>query len=137
MFKSFIIGLTFVLFFNCVSLFAIDAQVKPITSDTPKGAKEINVNNELSMLDNLIEVTQQSVDSQKKLRDLIRLYQTLQTQYLQNEDDKELLYKIVRVAYLASESIKENHLSQIFDPDFLKELNLFAQIAAKRGIPKP
>lgn len=131
-------GLTFVLFFNFASLVAVDAQVKPITSDIPKGApKEINVNSELSMLDNLIEVTQQNIDNQKKLRDLIRLYQTLQAQYLQNEDDKELLYKIVRVAYLASESVKENQLSQIFDPDFLKELNLFAQIAVKRGIPKP
>ncbi len=107
-------------------------------ADAPKGSKkEKMVANELSILDNLIEVSEQNVETQKKLRDLIKKYQQLQSQYLQDEQNKEVLYKLVRVAYQASEIIKENHLSQVFDPDFLSELNLLAQIGQKRGIPSP
>lgn len=92
---------------------------------------------ELLMLDRLIEATQQSLDSQKSLRLLIKQYQELQTLYLQDTDNNELLLKVAKIAYNISESIKINHLDHSFDPEFLSELSLFAKVASKRGIPPP
>lgn len=118
--------------------FAADAPLNPITTDLPKAkSQEAVVAGEIGMLDNLIEVTKLNLEIQKKLRDQIVEYQQLLALYLKNENDKELLFKLVRVATSVSNSVKENHLTQIFDQEFLSELNVFAQIGNKRGIPKP
>ena len=93
--------------------------------------------NDLVMLDNLIEATQKSIENQKILRQQIKDYQKLQLQYLNNSQDNELLYRMVKSAYAISNTIKENHLTQAFSPEFMSEINLFAQVASKRGIPRP
>lgn len=118
--------------------FASETPLKPITTDLPKAkSQEAVVAGELAMLDNLIEVTRLNLETQKKLREQIQEYQQMLALYLKNEQDKELLFKLVRVASSVSNAVKENHLSQIFDQEFLSELNVFAQIGNKRGIPKP
>lgn len=119
----------FCLFASGVSGFCLDA---PRSNDpTAATAKD------LVMLDHLIEATQQSLENQKMLRQQIKEYQKLQFQYLNNSQDNELLYRMVKAAYTISENIKENHLSHAFSPEFMSEINLFSQVASKRGIPKP
>lgn len=92
--------------------------------------------NELSILDNLIASTQRSLEKQKELRELIVKYQDAQRACLKNSNDEALLYAMVKAAHRTLEAIKENHLMDNFDPEFLSELNLLSQIAVKCGIPK-
>lgn len=95
------------------------------------------INNEIERLDTLIQATQQSLEGQKKLRDRIIEYQKIQDLYLKQPNDNDLLFKLIKSAYRTLESIKENNLVQIFDPDFINELTVLSQAATKRGIPKP
>ncbi|HEV8052357.1 MAG TPA: hypothetical protein VGP47_07675 [Parachlamydiaceae bacterium] len=95
------------------------------------------IGNEISRLDTLIEATELSLEGQKKLRVQIVEYQKLQDIYFKNPRDNELLFKVIKSAYRTLQTIKENHLAQTFDPDFIDELTVLAQPATKRGIPKP
>lgn len=95
------------------------------------------INHEISRLDNLIQATQQSLEGQKKLRERIMEYQKIQNLYLQNTNDNELLFQMVKSAYRTLSCVKENHLMQTLDTEFISELTKLAQIATKRGIPKP
>ncbi len=114
-----------------------EATLKPITNDLPKmrSMDEI-VSSELSRLDNLIVMTQQNLQNQLALRTLLEQYQQIQAQHLQNDQDIEILFKLVKMAQRLFESIKQNHLTHLFEQDFLSELALFSQIANKRGIPR-
>lgn len=122
--KSFVL-LSF--FFSCVLCGAETTIVHP---------HEV-VANELARLDQLIDATKLSLAQQQKLRENIRLYQDLQKRYLDNPDDNELLYQLVKNAYYILESIKAQHLELAFEPDFLSELSLLSKPALKSGIPKP
>lgn len=93
--------------------------------------------NEIARLDTLIQATQQSLEGQKKLRERIVEYQKIQDLYLKQPQDNDLLFKLVKSAYRTLESIKENHLTETFDPDFINELTVLSQAANKRGVPKP
>lgn len=93
--------------------------------------------NELARLDMLIVATQQSLESQKKLREQIAEYQKIQEYYLKHTQDNEVLFRMIKSAYMTLNTIKENHLEQTFDPDFISELTIISQVAKKRGVPKP
>ncbi|MBA3815152.1 MAG: hypothetical protein H0X29_01260 [Parachlamydiaceae bacterium] len=95
------------------------------------------IGNELSRIDNLIEATQQSLEDQKQLREKIVEYQKIQESYLLHPKDNELLFRMIKSAYATLKSIQDNHLEHNFDPEFISELKVFAQVASKRGIPKP
>ncbi|MEI8365049.1 MAG: hypothetical protein WCF65_01405 [Parachlamydiaceae bacterium] len=111
----------------------------PAPTDAPAAVKDpaTIVSHELLRLDTLIRATEQSLEGQKKLRSMIVDYQKLQEQFLKNQSDNELLLKVVKSAYKILQNIKENHLTQTFDTDFIEELTVLSQPAAKRGIPKP
>jgi len=95
------------------------------------------VGKQLVLLDQLIAVTQENLEKQKALQKAILEYQKLQDLYLQNPNDNEVLFCMVKVAHRLLEGIKANYLTQTFDKDFLSELTVFSQVANKRGIPKP
>lgn len=118
---------------------ALEDKLSPITPDLPARVEDPTamVTNELAMLDTLIAATQQSLDKQKALRELIKKYQELQRTYFDNSEDNELLLRMVKLAHKIMESINDNKLTHNFDPAFLSELNLFSQIASKYGVPKP
>lgn len=122
-----------------VASLAAENKINPVTTDLPPKMidPKVKVSNELATLDILIDATQRSLDNQKALRDLIKQYQSIQKTYLLHPDDNELLYQLVKVGHLAFENIKQNHLTQDFDPDFLGELSLCSQVAVKHNLPKP
>lgn len=94
------------------------------------------LNTEISRIDTLILATQQSLEGQKKLRELVAEYKKTQETYLKHPQDNDLLLKLVKSAHRTLEAIKENHLIQTFDPEFINELTVLSQAASKRGIPK-
>lgn len=95
------------------------------------------IGNELSRLDVLIQATQQSLDGQKQLRIKIAEYQKIQESYLLHPKDNEILFRMIKSAYNTLQLINDNHLEHTFDPEFINELKILSQVAAKRGIPKP
>lgn len=115
-------------------LFAFQAH-----GEVPSPIKDPNalIGNEISRLDTLIQATELSLEGQKKLRGQILEYQKLQDQYLGNSKDNDLLMKLVKSAYRTLQTIKDNHLEQTFDADFIDELTILSQPASKRGIPRP
>lgn len=119
--------------------FAETPHLNPITSDLPPSMPESQnkETNEFVILDSLIAATQQSLESQKTLREWVKQFKEIQNQCLLNPEDSDLLLRAVKVARRTLECMKENHLTQAFDPEFISELSLFAQVASKRGIPKP
>lgn len=135
---------SFLPFLSVVSLLPFSAELRAL--DSPKVPQKGDfahitepadlIPNELARLDNLINTTQQNLQNQESLRKLIVAYQNIQNQYLQNTEDKESLFHMVKAAHKVLENIKQNHLTQIFDPKFISELTLFSQIANKRGIPR-
>lgn len=125
-----------ILAFAAASSLQVFADENTLTSDIPKISDAGIHKNPLATLDDLIDSTQKILDNQKKIRDQIIAFQKLQNSY-QSTQDKELIVLMVKTAHKLLENIKENHLTQVFDPDFLSELTVFAQVATKRGIPKP
>ena len=84
-----------------------------VQADLPLSIKdpEALIGNEIARLDTLIQATEKSLEGQKKLRTQIIEYQKIQKQYLNNPQDNELLLKVVKGAYRALMTIKENHLT--------------------------
>lgn len=115
---------------NCCFFAIVQAET------TPRAPSE-TVNNEIDTIDLLITTTEQSLENQKKLRASIAEYQALEKQYIDSQDDVELLYKVIKAAKRTLDSIKANHLTYNFDSKFIEELNVFAQVGSKKGIPKP
>ena len=101
-----------------------------------KDPKEL-LDSQIAMVDDLIAMTQQTLKGEQEIKKLIAEYQQIQEVYLKNQDDKEQVVKMVRMAHRVLTKIQDNHLTQQFDPDFISELTLFSKIAAKKGIPKP
>lgn len=101
-----------------------------------KDPKEL-LDSQILMVDDLIAMTQKTLSGEQEIKKLIVDYQQVQEAYLKNQDDKELVVKMVRKAHLILTKIQETHLTAQFDPDFISELTLFSKIATKKGIPKP
>jgi|694.fasta_scaffold28661_1 hypothetical protein len=102
-------------------------------------AEETNdlIGREIENLNDLIEATEKNLELQVKLRGMIKDYQKIQQNFLQNPEDNELLFQLVKNAHLILELIKEYRLNSLFDPAFLAELSLVSKPASKLGIPKP
>lgn len=95
------------------------------------------IGNEIARLDTLIQATQQSLEGQKTLREKIVEYKKIQDLYLQQPQNNDLLFRLVKSAKRTLDTIKENSLTQTFDPEFINELTVLSQAANKRGVPKP
>ncbi len=95
------------------------------------------IENDFIKLDCLIEVTRTNLDTQQKLRHLIKEYQALQKNYLVNGQKSELLLPMVRLAYKINTLIEKNHLAHLFEAEFLNEITIFAKMAVKKSIPQP
>lgn len=107
-----------------------------LTLPPPSGDAKLVIN-ELGMLDSLIEVTERNLQRQKELRKEVLLYQEDLALYLKHSSDKDVVLKVAKRARRLLEGIKNLHLIEAFEPDFISELTLFAQIAQKRSVPKP
>lgn len=95
------------------------------------------VENEIKLLDTLIYATEKNLADQKKIKQDILDYQKGLALYLENSSDKEVVLSVARKADSLLNEIKEAHLIDTFEPDFISELTLFSQIAQKKGIPRP
>lgn len=113
-----------------------NSAVNSITQDMPRAHENPKKNKEIASIDLLINATEQSLEQQKIIKQLILEYQTLQAEYLQHENDADLLMRTARAGKQVLDKINECSLNHNFDPEFISELTLFSNVASKRGIPK-
>lgn len=100
-----------------------------------KDPKEI-ISIQLKALDHLIDMTKLSLENMSKLRTDIVNYQTVQNLYLNHTTDKELLFRMTKMADRLLKQIKATNLTHAFDVEFLSELNLLSKIYRKNELPK-
>jgi len=123
---------------KCLSLLCLFTLATTFAADHPHITNPADLaSDELSMLDHLIGATEQSLQNERQLRQLIINYQELQEKYLHNTQDTEQLFQLVKTAHHVLNNIEENHLTHLFSSEFINELKLLSQIAKKRGVPKP
>lgn len=91
----------------------------------------------ITQLDDLIQATHQSLNSQKELRVLILKYEEAQKKCIENPNDNELLYQAAIAGHRVLDKIKEAYLIHNFSEEFIKELTLFDQVGSKNLIPSP
>lgn len=92
---------------------------------------------EIAIVDSLIACAQNNVTQLISLREKIVDYQTQEALYMQNPQNTEALYKMIKNARVILENLQESRLSMLFDAAFLSELTIVSKPATKLGIPKP
>src|ERR1700721_1448393 len=102
------------------------------TPDEPK-----LVENEMKMIEVLIQATEKNLQNQHKIKEALVEYQTLFSAYLKHSSDKETVLKAAKSADKLLALIQEDHLTDVFETNFISELTLFSQIAQKKGILRP
>lgn len=119
------------------TLDAADGPIQPVTTDLPpaelpgRAAADPN----LAALDALIVATEQTLATQRKVRQMVSDYFTLRAEYTENQQNKQLIVRLVKMATGLLEVIQANHLADAFDADFMHELTFFSQIASKKSRP--
>jgi hypothetical protein len=122
----------FCLCFNfCITTLAYSQEVLSI--DDPSKVIE----KELSMLSELIESSKVHLKNLVFLKESIDNYRKLQACCMENLEDQETLYKMIKLAQTILVNIKQNQLIPLFDPAFISELTILSKPAAKLGIPRP
>lgn len=99
-----------------------------------KDPKEI-INVQLNSLDHLIKMTALTLHKMEEFRQNIAEYQTVQNQYLENTQDRKLLFRMTKLAYTLQDEIKKAEMTHAFDTEFMSELNLLARIYKKKSKP--
>lgn len=125
--------LFFIILFCGGTLFAD----KPLPQIAPIKDPSLLVDNEITRLNSLILATEQSLEAQKKLKSALIEYNKLQELHFKNPQNNDILLRMAKSGHRALTLIKNYNLVQTFDADFINELTVFSQAAAKRGIPKP
>ena len=114
-------------------LIALVASGSLLAVEPQKIEKKGKEGGELADLDFLIAGTEKSLARQKELRERIVRFQELKALSMEDRDNYELLFKLSKSAFVLLETIKQEHLTQIFDPAFISELSLLSKPAAKRS----
>lgn len=98
-----------------------------------KDPKEI-INLQLRSLDRLSSMTKKTLDNINELSTAIGKYQMIQEIYLQKPKDKEVLFRMAKMASNLLKKIKSSNLQHAIDPEFMKELKLFEKIYKKNEL---
>ncbi len=93
------------------------------------------INLQLRSLDQLRLMTKMTLEKINELYAGIGNYQMIQELYLQQPKDKEVLFKMTKMASNLLKDIKSANLQHAIDPDFMKELKLFEKIYKKNELP--
>jgi|GEM_PF-5734149 len=120
-------------FFKFKFLFLVFTAAPLLAVEPQKIEKKSSQVNELADLDFLIAATEKSLQRQKDLRERLVRFQELRTKSIADDNDLESLLKLSKSAYSLLDTIKEEHLIQIFEPAFIAELTLLAKPIMKQG----
>jgi hypothetical protein len=97
----------------------------------------VEIDASIRALDQLTAMTERSLAAQRQIRQQMLDYRQIKAQFLQNQQDRELIVRVVKAAYGLQNAIKANHLEDALDSEFMHEIAFFSQIASKKSLPKP
>ena len=101
----------------------------------PQEVKVEETADDLQKLDLLITITQENIEKQKKLRQLLINYREVEQSCIQNSNDPKLLLQLVSSAKKLHDGIDECYLHDYFRHEFLEELKKLTKLAEKKNIP--
>jgi len=88
----------------------------------------------LESLEQSIACTQKTLESQKKLKELLFEYTALKKKFLKELSTKAEAWTMTNISLDMSKIIKQEHLEPLFPPEFLEELKVFSSFARKTSI---
>lgn len=88
--------------------------------------------NEADTLQNLIQLTEKNLATQKNLLKAIRDYEEKQAAFIKDSNNGKLATQLVRSAMRVHTQIEKEHLQHLFSPDFLRDLRFFYEIGQKQ-----
>jgi hypothetical protein len=97
--------------------------------------REEQVAEQVADIDRLIKATQDAIEKQKNVRNLLENYRKIESNCLQNSSDPDLLFKLADAGKLLFNAIEESGLKDYFKPEFIVELKKLKDISEKRTIP--
>lgn len=89
------------------------------------------------IVDRLIQNSQNQLDTQIHLKELMIRFNHLKEAFVQGDESKKTASAMVYTAREILEIISDQHLEFHFSKDYLDELTLFSSIAGKNGIKRP
>ena len=92
---------------------------------------------EISSLQQLILVNEKRLVAQKNLKEKMQLLQKQKEEFLLGNQSKSHTFSMVSNARQILISVKEEHLSYLFDTEYLEELIFFSSLATKSVPMKP
>lgn len=95
------------------------------------------ISNQLIKIDEWLEASKQNVRALTQIKASVERYQHLQARYMQNPENNEALYQMIKEAHSLLEAIKTMQLTPLFEAAFISELTVVSKPVAKLGIPKP
>lgn len=87
---------------------------------------------EADTLEDLIQMTEKNLTTQKNLLKAIREYEEKQAAFLKDSNSGKLATQLVRSASHVYKQIEKEHLQHLFSPDFLRDLRFFYEIGQKQ-----
>ncbi|MBJ7449013.1 MAG: hypothetical protein JHC93_01480 [Parachlamydiales bacterium] len=88
----------------------------------------------LESINQLIEMTKQNLVVQEKLASLINEFKEARKVFRDGNDDKKVASLIIRNAYEIQELVNENYLTHLFNPEFLSEIKVIAQMVNRQSL---
>lgn len=92
---------------------------------------------EIKIVDKLIASTQEQLNKQQQLKELMVQFQSKKEEFIQGLQTKAHTTRLVRLARQIYEMIRVNHFEHLFAKDYLDELQFFSSIAGKTTLSKP
>lgn len=92
---------------------------------------------EVAAVDRLIGVTEQKLEAQKKLKDLMVAFEVHKERFSKGEQSKEHALRMVKSARQILEVITAEHMQHLFSSEYMDELVMFSSIAGKTTCARP
>lgn len=92
---------------------------------------------QIKVIDSLIEIEENKLCAQKKLKELMMDLKNQEEVFLKNPNDKKQAYQLVSIARSALEIIKEMKIEHLFSETFLEDLQFYSSIAGKLKPSRP
>lgn len=134
MVKFFLISL-FVASFVAVTHHAVAIQVPQ--SSLMEREPSLNAEDEIAAMNHLLDNTSHQLEIQKQMRQLMEDFRRQKEEFIQGNETKSHVAKMVRTARQIYESITAYHLQYLFSQEYLEELLFFSSIAGKNKVKSP
>ena len=122
---------------SCFFVSGIKAEVVSEDINRAEDIDIVHYENEVETMDHLISVTEQHLNAQKKLRNLIAEFKKQKDRFFKGAQTKKHSFKMVKTASQILHLIHENYLQQLYSPEYLEELTMFSSIAEKNKPVRP